>query len=102
MYINVKKNKIEDLNEPYTEFLSVDDLGNIESRRWINYQAFLLSNKFIAEDENDPENGKAIGNVPLTTVMKPLVNEDSTNRNAIYFITEDNSGEVVLNGPEKR
>ncbi|OQB09839.1 MAG: putative molybdenum carrier [Parcubacteria group bacterium ADurb.Bin216] len=102
MYINVKKNKIEDLNEPYTEFLSVDDLGNIESRRWINYQAFLLSNKFIAEDENDPENGKAIGNVPLTTVMKPLVNEDSTNRNAIYFITEDNSGEVVLNGPEKK
>lgn len=101
MYVHVKKDMSINLNEPYVEFVSVDDADNIEKRRWMNYQTYLLSKTFIGEDANDPNNGKARGDVPLTTVIKPVDSVNKVNRIGIYFYTEDNKGEVILKGPQK-
>lgn len=101
MYAHVKKDKSINLNEPYVEFVSVDDADNIEKRRWLNYQTYLLSKTFIGEDPNDPDNGKPRGDIPLTTVIKPVDSVNKVNRVGIYFYTEDNKGEVEIKGPQK-
>ena len=81
--------KTEEWNRPYTEILSIKD-GNIQTRKWLNYQSFLLSDKFIAATESDPENGKPrTTDIPLTTKVRAVANADDINRQGIYFTLKD-------------
>lgn len=92
MYMNVNNSKAKDL-EGYTEITGVTSSGEIKTRRWLNYQTFLLSKKFIAEKEGTEGDGQVRSDIPLTTIMTPLEG-DGVNRTAIYFFTEDNANEI--------
>lgn len=72
-------------NDSYEEILSIDKDGTITSREWKNYQSYLLSDKFIAADKNNPENGKSREDVPFFTQIRPKENKNDVNRDNIYF-----------------
>lgn len=71
----------------YEEVTSVSEDGKIESTIWDNYQTYLLSNK-----------GRSIEDIPLTTQIRALKNEEDVNRRNIYFTV---SG-LEYNAPEKK
>lgn len=94
MYNNINSSKADDITEPYEEILSVYPSGDLVVQTWKNYQAYLLSDKFIAEDKDDPNNGKPRKDLPLSTIMTPLADNEDVNRTGIYFYTDDNAGEI--------
>jgi hypothetical protein len=84
-------------NEPYEEVLSISDEGVFETRRWPNYQSYLLSDKLPDEDGN--LTGGSRSDIPLSTNIRPLSDADDVNRKGIYFI--NNSTERFVK-PEVR
>lgn len=100
MYNNVKTSRVKEISESYEEILSIDENGEPVVRVWKNYQNYLLSDKIVTFDESDKDNGKQRSDIPLTTIMTPLENENDINRTGIYFFTEDNLNEVDI--PEVR
>lgn len=69
----------KDYNSEYIEITDITPEGELKTKRWTNYQTYLLS------DED-----RAIEDIPLSTPMKPVYGEDSTNRESIYFVINDN------------
>ena len=84
----VKGGKTEEWNKPYKEIVSMKD-GNIQTRQWLNYQSFLLSDKFVSAVEGDPENGKPRTDIPLTTKIRAVKDVSDINRQGIYFTLKD-------------
>ena len=84
-------------NEPYEEVLSISNEGVFETRRWPNYQSYLLSDKLPDEDGN--LTGGSRSDIPLSTNIRPLSDADDVNRKGIYFI--NNSTERFVK-PEVR
>jgi hypothetical protein len=84
-------------NEPYEEVLSISDEGVFETRRWPNYQSYLLSDKL--PDENGDLTGDNRSDLPLSTNIRPLADADDVNRKGIYFI---NTSEERFVKPEVR
>lgn len=95
MFMNVNSSKTAKLNEPYEEILSISSDGTINSRTWLNYQSFLLSNKFIPYESSN-KNRPVRKDVPLTTVLTPVTETAPINRTGIYFYTSDNEGEMEI------
>lgn len=90
MYNNINSAMVRDMNETYHEVLSVNPDGTLKTRLWKTYQAYLLSNKFIAVDDKSPDNGVSRDkDIPLTTMARPLKNKEDTNREGVYFYTTD-------------
>lgn len=81
----IKGGKGINWNDTYEEILSISPDGTITSREWKNYQSYLLSDKFIAADKNNPENGKSREDVPFFTQIQPKENKNDINRENIYF-----------------
>lgn len=100
MYNNTNSHYSQDLSEPFEEIESISEDG-ITSRRWINYQAFLLSKKFIAADPSDSRNGESRGELPLTTVLRKLEDKNDTNRDNIYFYATDNADTIIAEEEEQ-
>lgn len=100
MYANVNNSLIKKTDTPYSEVLSISPTGEVNTRRWINYQAYLLSSKFWGIDPDDKDNGTARPDVPLATPMKVTKTDDPVNRTAIYFYTIDNKGDLII--PKKK
>lgn len=79
-------------NNKYQEVTGVKEDGTLETREWKNYQTFLLSDK-------NPDNTKRDNaEIPLVTKFEPIVDENSTNRKAIYFTLK--SGALNYTRPE--
>lgn len=96
LYNNVNNSMAKKLNEPYEEILSVSENGEVTSRIWNNYQSYLLSN-------TTPDGKKRSGEeLPLSTIVRPLVNAEDVNRSDIYFFTTDTADDFVIPVVEKK
>lgn len=80
LYHNVN-NRLTDTNNytnSYTEILDITDDGKVVSKEWPNYQSYLLSPKERSNEE-----------IPLTTPLARIVEDDDVNRNGIYFTFDE-------------
>ena len=90
MYNNINNSMVKNLSEPYEEILSISDKGEVTSRMWPNYQSYLLSSK-------TPDGKKRKGaELPLSTVIRPVVGPEDVNRHSIYFFTTDTMDDIVI------
>jgi|688.fasta_scaffold00112_30 hypothetical protein len=91
MYNNVNATIInKSWNEPYSEIIGVKKDGSLEIKTWPNYQSYLLSNKDADGNKRNAEN------IPLTTIARPLKNEEDVNREGVYFTITDNADKFVI------
>jgi hypothetical protein len=93
IYGNVNSQMLDDINREYEQIVSISEDGVIDFITWPNYQSYLLSNIMPDEDGKITASGKprAMEDTPLSTVMRPLNDEDDVNRSGIYFYTTDNA-----------
>lgn len=94
LYNNVNARKVNDerlWNQPYEEITSVSKDGVVETKDWNNYQEYLLSSEGRTEKE-----------IPLTTNMRPLENEDDVNREGVYFTLNDRKEDFGSLAPKQR
>lgn len=75
------------LNDPFFEIIDIDKSGNPVTRRWDNYQTYLLSSK-----------GRTSGEIPLTTKLKPVA-EGQVNRKGVYFTINSTPDNYVIPQP---
>ena len=101
MYKNVNSYMAQNLNEPYEEITGVNTNGEVSSIMWPNYQSYLLSDK--VPDANGNLTIKRNNNeIPVTTLLRPLEDENDVNRKNIYFFTTDNADKFATSvSPEK-
>jgi hypothetical protein len=99
LHININSAKIKKLNDTFEQIISIAEDGTVKDKIvWPNYQSYLLSNKMPdasgrISDKSKPRKADAI---PLTTLMRPLVNAEDTNRKAIYFYTTDTADDYAF------
>jgi len=96
MYNNINNHFAKQLNEPYEEILSISESGEITSRTWKNYQSYLLSNQ---TPDGKTRSGEEL---PLSTTVRPTVNDEDVNRTNIYFFTTDTADNFVIPIVEKK
>ena len=96
MYNNINSHFAKQLNEPYEEILSISESGEITSRTWKNYQSYLLSNQ---TPDGKTRSGEEL---PLSTTVRPTVNDEDINRTNIYFFTTDTADNFVIPVVEKK
>ena len=76
--VPLELNKTGGVLEPYTEIVSIDKKGNLETREWPSYQEYLLSDK-------NPKDGSP--RIPILTVSQ----SSSTLPNQSRYVTFSNS-----------
>ena len=99
LHVNINSSRIKKINDSFEQIISIAEDGTVKDKIvWPNYQTYLLSDKM-------PDNGGKISDkskarkanaIPLTTVMRPLVNVEDTNRKAIYFYTTDTADDYAF------
>ena len=99
LHVNVNSSRIKKINDSFEQIISIAEDGTIKDKIvWPNYQTYLLSDKM--PDENGKISNKSkvrkADAIPLTTVMRPLVNAEDTNRKAIYFYTTDTADDYAF------
>lgn len=95
IYTNTNSAFAQDLNEKFEQIISISPEGEITSKVWDNYQTYLLSDKNPdGSKRNDYE-------LPLSTTIRPLVNEEDINKKGIYFFTTDTADDFVVPVPKK-
>lgn len=67
-------------NEPYEQITSISKDGKIETKKWPNYQSYLLSGE----------------GSPLATNIRPLNTSEDVNRQGIYFTVTKTAEEFVV------
>ena len=81
MYNNVRSayvtNELSNWNKPYEQILSVDKDGKVTTKKWKNYQSYLLSTS-----------GRTGQETPLTVPYKEA-SPTTSNREGIYFVNTD-------------
>jgi hypothetical protein len=93
MYTNTNSFKVQSGWEmPYEQITDVTADGVIESVRWPNYQSYLLSSKAPNKEGKLTIERKG-EDIPLTTSIRPLRDENDTNRNGVYFIINDRAND---------
>lgn len=89
LYHNVSATLVSDeksnWKEPYYEIIGIDKNGNPITRKWDNYQTYLLSAKGRSEEE-----------IPLTTPIQKLSDAKPSNRSGIYFTLTSAPDEYVV------
>lgn len=93
MYKNVNSNMVQNLNESYEEITKIGENGEVTSTIWPNYQTYLLSNKNV---DGSP---RVEQELPVSTLIRPLVGENDVNRKNIYFYTTDNADDFTATVP---
>ena len=94
LYNNVNAKKVNDQrlwSQPYEEILSVSKDGVVEAKNWNNYQEYLLSSE-----------GRSEKDIPLTTNMRPLKDENDVNREGVYFTLNDRKEEFATLAPKQK
>ena len=76
----VNGGKTTSWNESYEQITSISRDGKIETKKWPNYQSYLLSGK----------------GAPLATNIRPLNTPQDTNRKGIYFTVTKTAEEFVI------
>jgi len=71
-------------DERFEQIISINKDGEIVSKTWPNYQTYLLSNK-----DADGKTARKSEDIPLTTRIRPLANEQDVNKKGVYFILAD-------------
>ena len=81
MYHNVLAAEVNsgDITKSYDEIIDITPEGDLKTKSWKNYQSYLLSSEGRSNDE-----------IPLATPMQPVYGSDSTNRQGIYFVINNN------------
>lgn len=74
---DLKTNSIDNWKMPYEQIIGVKD-GKIEAKQWNNYQSYLLSSE-----------GRSSEDIPLTTNINTVSDEDEVNREGVYFVATD-------------
>jgi len=91
MYNNINSKRVQtDWNRPYEEIIGISADGKIETRDWDNYQSYLLSSK-----TPDGKTRKSY-ELPLSTPMRAVKNEDDANRVGIYFTYSGNEEKFIV------
>lgn len=81
LYHNVNAKKVNDertWSNPYEQIISVSKDGTIQTKDWNSYQEYLLSSE-----------GRKANDIPLTTNIRPLENEEDINREGVYFTIDE-------------
>lgn len=92
---NATKVNEKEWNNPYYEITGLDSEGMPNTKRWPNYQSYLVSDK--APDENGNLTvDRDINELPLVTQIRPLESAEDTNRKAIYFTLNSTIEDFVL------
>jgi hypothetical protein len=99
---NVNSLMASNTNDSYEQILSVNEQGEVESIIWPNYQSYLLSDKMPAEDRSLTGPARDKADIPLTTAMRALNNEEDVNRRGIYFYTTDNADDYTFAEEKKK
>lgn len=102
MYLNVDAYKIkkETFDIDYYQFTGIDKNGKPITRRWPNYQSYLLSNKAPNAKGQLTENRTE--GVPLATNLKPVSPTDPINRKGIYFIRSAGKEDMYVEPSETK
>jgi len=101
LHSNVNSAMVKNINEPYEQFVSLTETGEIETITWPNYQAYLISDK--APNENGELTEERKDEIPLTTIMRKVDPEAKVvNRTDIYFYTTDNVDDYAFAEVAKR
>ena len=85
---DLKTNGILNWQLPYTQILGVSKDGEIEKKKWKNYQTYLLS----AQGRNGED-------IPLTTNIK-AVEGDEINRKSVYFVNTETADKYAVPVPK--
>lgn len=90
MYHNVNGKMAKDIGMEYEQITNISQDGTIESVTWPNYQAYLLSKTTPDGKERSGEQ------LPLSTNVRPLEEENDINRTGIYFYTTDTEEDFII------
>ena len=92
MFKNTNSSMIKE-GGSYEEITGIDKEGNITANVWKSYKHYLLSNKFVSANEDDVRNNekRKTEDIPLTTLMRPMLHEDDANRTGFYFYRKENT-----------
>ena len=99
LHVNINSSKIQKLNDSFEQIISIGEDGNVKDKLiWPNYQTYLLSDKMpdASGKISDKSKARKADAIPLTTVMRPLVNAEDINRKAIYFYTTDTADDYAF------
>lgn len=87
MYNNANSSLVnsKSYTNPYYEIVGIDANGEPITKKWNNYQTFLLSSEGRNSDE-----------IPFTTQFRPIENDEDTNREGIYFTLNNTVEEFII------
>lgn len=90
MYSNTNATLLNDKSylNPYYEITGILADGNPVTKKWANYQTYLLSSE-----------GRKVDEIPLVTQLVPIKGTEKVNRKGIYFTRNSSSEEFFI--PEK-
>ena len=91
LHNNINSALVKKINQKFEQITSISSEGTVESITWPNYQSYLLSDRMPDKNGNITTAGKprSSEDIPLTTTMRKVKNEDDINREGIYFYTTD-------------
>ena len=87
-------------NSAYDEITGINEDGTPIIRTWINYQAYLLSDRFIDGKEKEGE-GRNVDDIPLVTQYMPVTDSSPVNRTSTYFIVNNTNEDIENITPTK-
>jgi len=85
MYLNVDAKRVNEasFNAAYIQITGIDSKGQPITKKWPNYQSYLLSDK--SPDSKGQLTQNRTTPVPLATNLSPITPTSPVNRNGIYF-----------------
>jgi hypothetical protein len=91
LHNNINSSLVKKINQKFEQIVSISPSGEINSIVWPNYQSYLLADRFPDSDGKITTKGKKreSNDIPLTTPMRKLKNNEDVNRHSIYFYTTD-------------
>ena len=103
LHNNINSALVKKVNQKFEQITSISSEGTVESITWPNYQSYLLSDRMPDSNGNITTAGKprSSENIPLTTTMRKVKNEDDINREGIYFYTTDTADDYSFEDLKK-
>jgi hypothetical protein len=91
LHNNINSTLVKKTNNKFEQIISISSEGEVNSIMWPNYQSYLLADHLPDADGKITTKGKkrSSEDIPLTTPMRKVKNNDDVNRHSIYFYTTD-------------
>jgi predicted NAD-dependent protein-ADP-ribosyltransferase YbiA (DUF1768 family) len=86
LYHNTNAHRVNEgsWKKPYIQIIGIDKTGTLITKKWSNYQTYLLSDK-SPDSEGNLTIARNVDDIPLVTQHRPLKNAEDVNRHSIYF-----------------